>query len=242
MAQNPQQQAPDKLHEILKVNYQDKDHIALSNQSTLRRLVGISGMLLPVLLYIFLYIDINYAHPLPSISHYYYTRVCSIFVTTMTIIAVFLIIYKGSQPLDFYLSVIAGIFALSVVLFPTTNIYAPFAVTCLKVSKLRVTIHFVSAAIFLLSLAGMSFFVFTKSDKSVQERGRPKRIRNRIYRTSGALIVLSILVILIGNIDILPEGLQHFYNKYNLTFWMETVAVESFGISWLIKGKTLFKD
>lgn len=242
MDQN-QQQAPDKLHEVLKVDYQDKEHIALSNQSTLRRVVGISGMLLPLLLYIFLYADIQYTHPLPSISHYYYTRVCSIFVSIMTIIAIFLIIYKGSQPLDFYLSVIAGFFALLVVLFPTGNIEGPFTVTVLEQKgMLRVIIHFVSAAIFLLSLAGMSFFVFTKSDKSVKERGRPKRIRNRIYRTCGVLIVVSILIILIGNIEILPEGLQRFYDDNNLTFWMEVLAVESFGISWLIKGKTLFKD
>ncbi|MBC7868032.1 MAG: hypothetical protein H7X88_10920, partial [Gloeobacteraceae cyanobacterium ES-bin-316] len=33
-----------------------------------------------------------------------------------------------------------------------------------------------------------------------------------------------------------------FYNKYALTFWMEAIAVWSFGISWLIKGKMMMKD
>ena len=35
---------------------------------------------------------------------------------------------------------------------------------------------------------------------------------------------------------------EKFYETYHLTFWMETLAVECFGIAWLIKGETLFKD
>lgn len=32
------------------------------------------------------------------------------------------------------------------------------------------------------------------------------------------------------------------YQNNRLTFWMETLAVESFGFAWLIKGETMFKD
>jgi hypothetical protein len=40
--------------------------------------VGVLGIALPVLLYVFLWIDTSYGKPLESISHYYFTyqRLC----------------------------------------------------------------------------------------------------------------------------------------------------------------------
>ena len=32
------------------------------------------------------------------------------------------------------------------------------------------------------------------------------------------------------------------FDKYHLMFWMETVAVVSFGVSWLIKAEVILKD
>jgi hypothetical protein len=77
---------------------------------------------LPVLLYVFLRLDTGYARPLESISHYYFTRVSGIFVIVVSLLAIFLIIYKGNHPVDFILSTLAGACALLLVLFPTSNI------------------------------------------------------------------------------------------------------------------------
>jgi hypothetical protein len=52
-------------------------------------------------------------------------------------------------------------------------------------------------------------------------------------------MILAILIIFAGFLKIIPSA---FYEKHHLTFWMETVAVESFGFSWLIKGDTFFRD
>lgn len=224
------------------VDYTDPEKIALSNQATLQKMVGILGMALPLLLFVFLYIDLGFGHILPSISHYYFTRVCSIFVAIMSILAIFLLIYKGREPLDFYLSGIAGLFAFCVVLFPTDNINGVFSVTVLKVSTVRPVFHYVSAAVFLTCLSAMSLFVFTKSDKSVSSRGIQKKIRNRLYRTCGVIMLLAILGILAWGINILGPDLTQFYNEHHLTFWLETIAVESFGLSWLVKGGVLFAD
>lgn len=230
------------IHKMLHVDYKRIDNIALSKQVTLRRVVGILGMALPLLLFISLLIDTGYASPLPSISHYYFTRVCSIFVSTLSILAVFLLIYKGEEPLDFYLSGTAGIFALCVVLFPTDNIDGPFVVTVLKLSKFRVIFHYISAAIFLSCLAAMSLFLFTKSDKPVKSLGTRKKIRNRLYRICGGFMIVAILLILARGISIFGDAYDRFYDDHLLTFWMETLAVESFGLSWLVKGETLFRD
>lgn len=236
-----------KINELLNVEFQHDDNaIWLTNSLTLRKVIGLLGMGLPFLLFFFLYIDSGLIQPLESISHYYYTRVSSIFVAILCILAAFLIIYKGKDPIDFYLSLFAGLFALCVVCFPTGNLTEVccdtskiYSVTHLKVSPFREGFHYASAGIFLGCLAYMSLFLFTLSDKSPQERCSKKIVRNRIYRVCGILMIASILVIGAGYFELISKT---FYDSNQLTFWMETLAVESFGFSWLIKGETLFKD
>jgi len=235
-----------KLKSILKVDFVDENSIWLTSSHTLRKVIGVLGMGLPLLLFLFLYLDNGLNEPLESISHYYYTRVSGVFVAILSILGIFLIIYKGKEPIDFVISLLAGIFILCVVCFPTGNITdiccdtnKKYSVTLIQPSDTREIFHYISAGIFLACLSFMSIFLFTKSDKSPKERGSKKGIRNRIYRVCGAIMVIAILIIFAGFLKIIPE---QFYNKYHFTFWMETLAVESFGFSWLIKGETLFQD
>lgn len=238
---------PSKLNKFLKLDYSNNDNIWLSRGITLRRLVGISGVSLPVLLWFFLFVASGHLSPLYSISHYYFTRVCSIFVIIVSLLAIFLLIYKGKQPIDFYISSLAGIFSLCLLLFPTGNISEicgdtnkDYSVTVLQKSTWRENFHYISAAIFLLSLASMSLFLFTKSNKTAKERTPQKKIRNRIYITCGVIMILSVLVIFFGGfMEMIPP---QYYDPYHITFWMETSAVESFGFAWLIKGEMFFKD
>lgn len=223
-----------------------ENNIWLTSSMTLRILVGALGMALPFLLYFFLLLDSSRTAPLESISHYYFTRVSGIFVAVISLMAVFLIIYKGPEPIDFILSTLAGICALVVVMFPTGNITNTcsdpayhYSVTILKISSAREYVHYIAAGIFLASLAFMAIFIFTKTDKPKTTWSTPKKIRNLIYRVCGILMILAILVIFAGALGIIPEDT---YNDHRLTYWMETVAVEGFGIAWFIKGGTIFKD
>lgn len=235
------------IENYLNLEFGEDNSIWLTNSYTLRKTIGILGMALPLLLFIFLWIDNGFASPLESISHYYYTRVSGIFVAIMAILAIFLIIYKGKEPMDFIISFAAGIAALLVVFFPTGNISEIccdstkiYSVTKLVPNTFRENFHYIAAAVFLGCLAYMSFFIFTKSNKSVQKRGRMKIVRNRIYRACGVIMILAMTVILFGGLfKLIPEET---YAANQITFWMETLAVESFGFSWLIKGESIFKD
>lgn len=237
------------LETFLKVDYKDDNSIWLTSSLTLRKIIGVLGMAMPLLLFIFLYLDNGLQHPLESISHYYYTRVSGIFVIILSLLAFFLIVYKGKRPIDFYISLFAGIFALLVVLFPTNNITEicgdstkKYAVTILPVTDLstfRMYFHYTAAGFFFLCLSYMSLFLFTKSNKTPNERGTKKTIRNRIYRTCGILMLLAIVVLFAGSLKIIPPT---YFKTFPLTFWMETLAIESFGFAWLVKGETLFKD
>jgi len=229
---------------FLNADFSEQDTIWLSQQKTLRKLVGILGMSLPILLVVFLYVDDGHWGPLPSISHYYYTRVGSIFIIIVSLLAIFLLIYKGKERTDLYLSSIAGLFALCLLLFPTDNLSKVccdpgYSVTILKISGFRATLHYVASAIFLGCLAAMSLFVFTKSDKPAAQRSRGKKIRNRIFIVCGVLMIVALLTVAAGLGRLIPAS---FYNTYHLTFWMETLAIESFGLSWLIKSEAIIKD
>jgi hypothetical protein len=228
------------MNTLMKLDFSDDHNLVLSDMCALRRLVGVLGMLLPGLLLLGLLLVTGYGSPLSSISHYYYTRVGSVFVIVVSLLAIFLILYKGKQWVDFWLSTVAGLSALAVLLFPTGNLGdlvddpgRIYSVTILPVSQLREDAHYICAGIFL-------------ADPKLGKKTKAKVVRNRIYIGCGLLMVLAMLVILF---DFLSTKYQltiliphDWYVANQLTFWMETLAVGSFGVSWLIKGETFFKD
>jgi len=234
------------INNSLALDFDNDEGIWIKRGKTLRMLIGILGVSLPILLLLITFIFFGLNSPLESISHYYFTRASTIFTTILSLIAIFLIVYSGKEPIDFYISTLAGITAMIVVFFPTGNLVEvccdptkSYAVTNFPESSIRETIHLISAGIFIASLAFMSYFIFTKSNKPAVSRGKAKVIRNRIYRVCGFFIVIALAIIFLGFIEVIPEN---DYNNYNLTFWMETLAIESFGFSWLVKGGAFFKD
>jgi hypothetical protein len=84
----------------------------------------------------------------------------------------------------------------------------------------------------------VSLFLFTKSDKPVQERPNERQLRNKIFRICGVIMVLAMAVIGAGAIGVIEVD---FYEEHHLIFWMEAAAVESFGFSRRIKGGSFKK-
>lgn len=227
-------------------NYDNTGDLALQNQKTLRRLVGTTGVLLPVLIWGFLFAAHQFHPILPSISHYYFTRSASIFEIVVSLMAVFLLIYKGEELRDYLLSSLAGISALLMLLFPTNNLkdydigqYNEVAVTWIRESSFRSGFHYFCAAIFLSSLACMALFLFTKSSLTPAQRGSRKIFRNRLYRVCGGIMLFAMLVAFFGYLHWIPECI---YEKYHLTFWMEVISVEAFGLAWMVKGGMMWED
>jgi hypothetical protein len=235
------------LNKIFNLNYKENSFSWVNSGIAFRRLIGILGMLLPFLIWFWLAVDSGIYHPLESISHYYFTRASGIFTIIISLLAIFLIIYKGDRPGEFYLSLISGVFALCVVIFPTYNLCNKclkfnndFCITVVPVNAYRETFHHISAAIFLICLASMSFFQFTKQSDATMKEGSRKLVRNRIYRICAIIMVAALAVIFSGKyLKVFDED---FYYRNSLTFWMETIAVEAFGFSWFVKGKTIFRD
>lgn len=203
----------------------------------IRKFVGVLGVSLPFVSVAGTFIFSNCKTILPSISQYYYTVMGNYFVGSLCGVAMFLFTYKGYDRWDRILTNFAGICAIVSAFFPTqiSAAYLSCFVNTSKSSRFSDLIHLISSALFLLSLATMSIFLFTKSKGTMTPQ---KKIRNKIYTVSGVLIIVSI--ILIGLFKL--PSLQNYLEQYKPTFFFETIALVSFGISWLIKGEFILKD
>lgn len=117
------------------------------------------------------------------------------------------------------------------------------------------SIHFAGAAAMFLILGYFSYFVFTRKNTShshdEDQAGTRKARRNAWYRGLGILIFTA--VIALGMKSALPglilseaqqEALQAWWDARRLTFVFESLALMSFGLSWMIKGRFLdfFED
>lgn len=233
-----------KLIQSLHVDFDNENEIALTRQNTLRRVVGVLGMCLPILLYFSVSWYTGYDKPMQSISHYYYTRFGSIFIIVVSLLSIFLLIYKGKKPIDFYLSCTAGIASLLLLLLPASNLKIPgdnvppyVVVTVLKEYPLRDILHDIFGGIFFVTLACMALFLFTKKNPDQQKVTARKHMRNTIYIICGLIVLLAIAAIPVAWITDRVWSETHQW-----TFWMETLALEAFGFSWLVKGETILKD
>lgn len=191
----------------------------------LRKSVGYIGISLPFVLMLGVYVIFHGPFPFYSISQYYYSGMRDIMVGALSAIALFLFFYKGYNEWDRWTSNLAALSGLFIGIFPTVEA-GP--------QDLSGNIHFISATIFFLTLAGISLFLFTKKKKT----GRPtrqKERRNIVYRICGITIILCLI------------SLGLFYKFFDdrgshFVFWTETVALVAFGISWLVKGGAMFED
>ena len=212
------------------------------NTRLLRRIVGFLGMALPVVV-VFWGLFIPDCSIRGSISDYYGFRTRDAFVGILFVIGWFLFAYKGYNKIDAIAGKLACIFAIGVAVLPSSE------------KGWQGPMHFVSAACLFIILAFFSIYLFTrtgkppfdfwrtvkqafgfvKSDNSMSEE---KIKRNKIYIICGILMLVFLI----------STGL------YKL-FWSETaisiikpvlilewLMIWAFGISWLIKGETLFRD
>ena len=211
------------------------------DQDTIRITIGLLGISLPFLLLAGLYVYGEQLRPLSSISHYYYTRASPAFTITLGALAIVLLAYKGKRLVDFWLSAVAGIGALMVVLFPTNmglkgEVSPPYYITTIVDNDFRNAFHFAAAGTFLCCLAAMSYFRFPEDDSSNEH---PNQFYRVAYRTCGVVMVSAMVIIVLGVEGVLID--QKWFAAHSGIFWGEAVAVWAFGYSWLLKASFFSK-
>ena len=97
--------------------------------------------------------------------------------------------------------------------------------------------HWTLAALLFLTLASFSLFLFTKT--APEKRPTPRKLkRNAVYRVCGYTILASILLIFVATRSQIADQVK----QLDPVFWLESLAVVAFGVSWLTKGETILKD
>jgi uncharacterized membrane protein len=197
---------------------------------TLRKFIGVIGILLPFALVIIHMLLVGRAVMQGSVSGYYYTDVRGILVGSLCAIGVFLFAYRGYRSWDDILTNAAGVFAIGVALFPTAPVNpSPRA---RDVSY----VHFACAGSLLAVLAVIALWQFTQTDPN-KERSPQKKKRDVVYRACGIVILLCLVLVPIESL-VIGAPIQRFHPL----FWLEAVAVVAFGIAWLVKGQAILKD
>lgn len=212
----------------------------------IRTVVGTLGALLPTLLFLlewaFLRGDATIRG---SLSAYYFTAARDVLVGVLCIAGVLLLTYMAGQTRtwDFWLSSVAGVAALGVAFFPTARPHqGPDAPLCGSLPQPRgctqlqqawgetavATVHYASAAVFILSLAAICF-VFAHRER----RHSGPTMRVAFHRGCGTTILVAVAWILLGLVvEVHIAGLTALYVG-------EVVSLYAFAASWLVKGHDL---
>ncbi|MFZ0455776.1 MAG: hypothetical protein WAM24_18665 [Ignavibacteriaceae bacterium] len=174
---------------------------------------------------------------LDSISAYYYSNMRDILTGLLVGISLFLITYKGYELRDRLAAIISGIAGLGVAIFPCESRVEPSSAVGLfqLAHPLEGYLHYGSSALFFTLLGIISYFLFTLGDK--ENWTKRKKIRNIIYRACGVVILVSLLTLAVLSIILGDELLT---TAWTLVF--ETIMLLAFGISWIVKGESLFAD
>jgi quinol-cytochrome oxidoreductase complex cytochrome b subunit len=100
-------------------------------------------------------------------------------------------------------------------------------------------LHLLFATLLFAALIYFSLFLFTKS-KTGNPLSTEKIKRNCVYRFCGFTMLGCILLIAVYYLFLKSRfpGLENIHP----VFWLESLALLAFGISWFTKGQAILKD
>jgi len=207
---------------ITKTKRPGNDNDQIIPYYTLRVLIGAAGISLPLLLWIGKLIFNNSWQVEYSISDYYDNGTAGdILVGVLFALAFFLVSYKGYAPIDSIAANFGCAFALGVALCPTTSD-----------NKIIHILHFVFALLLFSVFIFFSIYLFRKKSPHPTKQ---KKNRNKVYLICGILMIICIAGIAVYQIFDLNSS-------WHPVFWLESLALISFGFSWITKAEVLFED
>jgi hypothetical protein len=203
----------------------------------LRTLVGVFGIALPLAVILIDKVAFSESpFPRGSVSVYYYSGVRDLFVAIMASTGVFFIAYKIAETsLENTLSIVAGISAVLIPLFPTKPPSAgppPTPLQQLFSVNEVFGVHFVCSLAFLLSLTGISFmFGWRERDRTPRhgQKISPKAWGIYHFACTGIMVLALVWTAITLGVGWPPKALLA----------GEWATAWAFGASWLAKGSEL---
>ena len=193
-----------------------------------RVVIGAMGAALPLMVWIVSRlrpVDPSLVEPLSSISAYYYSGAVAIFTGILAGLAIYFFTYSGYDNQhrwkDRTAALISGLAAIGVACFPTIAPCPPLALPWWR--PYLGTIHFFSATTLFAGFIYFALFLFPKS--KTKAPAATKKVRNAIYYVCGIGMLFCMTW----------AGLRAHAGRQ--IFWQESVALEFFAVSWLVKGR-----
>ena len=202
----------------------------------MRLLVGALGVALPFALVLVDGLAFD-GDPFPrdSLSAYYYSGARELFVGTLSATGVFLFTYKvAERTLDNTLSIVAGIAVAFVAVFPTARPSDAVQLTPLQDllgETLVSAVHYVAAAVFIVSLGVISFFFGVREGTRPPREGRRSPSFWRLFHW-GCAAAIGVALVWIAVTELVG------WPQRSLLYG-EAAAAWAFGASWLAKGAEL---
>jgi len=206
----------------------------LINVFLLMRFIGVTALLLPIIVHGWYFIKTGQFAILGSVSEYYHSCSRDIFVGLLCAIGVCMVVYKGFARFDNRVSTIGGIAAIAVAFFPTgcEKLYDYCKPLCgAEWCDKETIIHYGSAAVLFVMLAIFCFRIFTAND----DNERRSDGYNLTYRRSG-WVILSCMAIMFIYSQFIGDETKKALVFFRPIFCLETLALATFGISWLTKA------
>ncbi len=236
-----------------------KDPLPLSYLNV-RKIVGVMGMLFPVIVFLGNVILFD-TELLSSISANYHSRFGWFFVIVLVAIGIFMFThqyYEADTKWEKRLAIAAGIFAIMVAIFPTASEELPivhrplFEIGGIELDFLTdeviAMIHLGSAALLFFIIGVFIFHFIPKKEEDLKDNEANER--RKWYKGLGGLIFLMIVIMALDAIlgfigSTFPNtnvvSLKEFFKFPNLVYWGELLALWFFGIAWAISGEVFWK-
>lgn len=215
--------------------------------NSMRRAIGILGISLPFILVAGSALFGACNEIQGSISTYYHTNMRNVFVGFNCAVALFLYAYRGHDWKDNLAGYLGCIFVLGVAFLPCKlgSPHDPCLIPVSGQNPLVGKLHNLCALMYFIILIAYSLFLFPKThmdmvsgEKRLMQRQKKKR--NVVYYICGGIMTTALLLIInyLWFLADLYPGLK----ELNPVFWLESVILFAFGISWLTKGQLFFRD
>ena len=200
----------------------------------LRQAVGWIAVCLPVVLLLSSWLTPGEGIPF-AISGYYYTPMRDVLVGSLCAIGFFNLCARGYDWRDELAGLVSAISALGLAFFPT---WPPpgYPTPSLRMAHRFNEAHHIFAELFFSTLAIMCLALF-RTTAANRRMTRAKRRRNTIY------LVCGIVMVVCGVVDFICQHMRPIpaWGPLGSILVCEFVALEAFGIAWLVKGKTFRK-
>jgi hypothetical protein len=164
-----------------------------------------------------------------SISGYYYTPMRNLLVGCLCAIGFFNLCARGYEWRDELAGIVSAVCAVSLAFCPT----APPGGGSPLDQRLS-SVHNTLGEVFFITLGIMCLALFRTTARN-RSMTRAKLRRNRVFTVCGVVMAVC------GAVDFVCHRMRPIpmWGPLGSIFCCELVALEAFGIAWLVKGKTL---